>query len=195
MLGGGSASTSLVELRSKGRAGAGGFGYGSHTLRLAREDRLAGVCVACLVGMWDDRRPVRLHKNAKIELIKSVPLFSRCTKRELAALALEADEVILPEGTVLTRQGASGRQFIVIVEGAAVVKKNGRTINRLGRGDFLGEIALISGAPRTATVATTAQTQMLVLTDRAFRRVTKEMPSVQGSVLEALSERLQADAL
>jgi CRP-like cAMP-binding protein len=145
--------------------------------------------------MWDDLRPVRLHKTAKIELIKSVPLFSRCTKRELAALALEADEVILPEGTVLTKQGASGREFIVIVEGAAVVKKNGRTINRLGAGDFLGEIALISGAPRTATVATTAQTRMLVLTDRAFRRVTKEMPSVQGSVLEALSERLQADAL
>lgn len=138
---------------------------------------------------------MRLHKNAKIELIKSVPLFSRCTKRELAALALEADEVILPEGTVLTKQGASGREFIVIVEGAAVVKKNGRTINRLGAGDFLGEIALISGAPRTATVATTAQTRMLVLTDRAFRRVTKEMPSVQGNVLEALSERLQADAL
>jgi len=138
---------------------------------------------------------VRLRKNAKIDLIKGVPLFSRCTKGQLAALASEADEVDVAEGTNLTRQGEPGREFVVIVEGSADVTKNGHKINSLGSGDFLGEIALILDFPRTATVTTTAPTRLLVLTDRAFRHVTREMPSLLASLLEALSERLQSDAL
>jgi CRP-like cAMP-binding protein len=138
---------------------------------------------------------VRLRKDAKIELLKGAPLFSRCTRRELAAIAAEADEFSPPVGTSLTRQGERGRDFVVIVQGSADVIKNARRINRLGSGDFLGEIALISGAPRTATVVTTSETRLLVLTDRAFRRVTEQMPSIRASVLKALSERLQADAL
>jgi CRP-like cAMP-binding protein len=138
---------------------------------------------------------VALRKNAKIELIKQVPLFSRCSKRELAAVAAEADELVLPEGRALTTQGARGSEFVIIVDGSADVRKNGRRINRLRSGDFLGEIALISGAPRTATVTTTSETRILVLTDRAFKQLTGDMPSLQASVLKALSERLQADAL
>ena len=136
-----------------------------------------------------------LRKSVKIELIKRVPLFSRCTKTELAAIAGEADELVLPEGRTLSRQGATGREFVVIVEGSAEVRKNGRKINQLGAGDFLGEIALISGAARTATVTTTSETRILLLNDRGFRRLTKEIPSLHASVLKALSERLQADAL
>jgi CRP-like cAMP-binding protein len=138
---------------------------------------------------------VGLRKNAKIELIKSVPLFSRCTKKELAAIAQEADELILPAGRALATQGARGSEFVVIADGSADVTKNGRRINKLGSGDFLGEIALISGAPRTATVTTTSETRILLLTDRSFRRLSDEMPSIRASVLRALSERLQADAL
>jgi CRP-like cAMP-binding protein len=138
---------------------------------------------------------VGLRKNAKIELIKRAPLFSRCTKKELAAVASEADELMLPQGKTLTKQGARGSEFVVIVDGTADVHKNGRRINRLGAGDFLGEIALISGAPRTATVTTTSETRILVLGDRSFKRLMAEMPSLQASVLKALSERLQADAL
>ena len=88
-----------------------------------------------------------LRKNAKIELIKNVPLFSRCSKRELEAVAAEADELTLPEGTALATQNARGSEFVVIIDGSADVRKNGRRIGRLGSGDFLGEIALISGAP------------------------------------------------
>ena len=128
-------------------------------------------------------------------MLKRVPLFSHCTKRELAAVAAEADELVLPEGRTLTKQGARGSEFVVIVDGSADVRKNGRRINRLGAGDFLGEIALVSGAPRTATVTTTSTTRVLVLTDRSFGRLTKELPSLQASILKALSERLQADAL
>ena len=136
-----------------------------------------------------------LRKNAKIELIKSVPLFSSCSKKELAAIAAQADELVVPEGKTLTKQGDRGREFMVIVDGSAEVRKNGRRVNLLGSGDFLGEIALISGGPRTATVTTTSEVDILVLTDRAFRQLTKQMPSIHKSVVQALSERLQADAL
>lgn len=137
---------------------------------------------------------MRLHKNAKIELIRRVPLFSHCTKKELGAIAAQADELALPEGKKLVRQGERGREFVVIVDGAADVHRDGRKINQLGRGDFLGEIALLSGAPRTATVTTTSPTRILVLTDSAFRRVTAELPAVQTRLLAALSARLHDDA-
>lgn len=136
-----------------------------------------------------------LRKNAKVELIKKVPLFARCSKRELAAIAAEADELALPSGRRLTTQGEPGSEFVIILDGTAEVQKNGRRINQLGPGDFLGEIALISGAPRTATVTTTSDARLLVLTDRGFKRLTRDTPSIQASVLRALSERLQADAL
>ena len=138
---------------------------------------------------------MKLRKNTKVELIKKAPLFSQCTKKELEAIATYADELTLPEGKELTKQGARGREFVVIVEGSADVRKNGRRVNRLGAGDFVGEIALLSGAPRTATVTTTSPTRILVLTDSAFKRVTEQAPSVHLSVLAALSQRLHADAL
>jgi CRP-like cAMP-binding protein len=138
---------------------------------------------------------MRLRRDAKIELIRQVPLFSHCTKKELAAIATLADEVSLRSGTKLTREGETGREFVVIVDGAADVTKNGRRINKLGAGDFVGEIALLSGKPRTATVTTTEDSRVLVLTDRAFRRLTREMPSVQASIVTALSERLHADSV
>ena len=128
-----------------------------------------------------------LRKNAKIELIKSVPLFSSCSKKELEAIAAQADELVVPEGKVLTKEGARGREFMVIVDGSAEVRKKGRRLNLLGSGDFLGEIALLSGGPRTATVTTTSETDLLVLTDRAFSSVTKKMPSIHASVVQALS--------
>jgi CRP/FNR family cyclic AMP-dependent transcriptional regulator len=136
-----------------------------------------------------------LRKNAKIELIKGVPLFSSCSKKELEAIAAQADELGVPAGKTLTKEGARGREFMVIVDGSAEVRKKGRRLNLLGSGDFLGEIALISGGPRTATVTTTSETDLLVLTDRAFQQLTKKMPSINASVLKAVSERLQADAL
>ena len=140
-------------------------------------------------------RGVQLRKDAKIELIRGVPLFSRCTKKELVAIASESYEFSPPEGTKLTKQGQRGREFIVIIEGSAEVAKNGRTVARLGPGDFLGEIALLCSAPRNATVTTTSPTRLLVLPARAFARVIEQIPSLRANLLRALSERLQVDAL
>jgi CRP/FNR family transcriptional regulator, cyclic AMP receptor protein len=138
---------------------------------------------------------MRVRKDRKRELIKAVPLFAHCSNKELDRLSSELDEIEMPSGKVLARQGEPGREFVVVVDGTAEVTRDGRRINLLGSGDFLGEIALISGGPRTATVTTTSDSDLLILTARSFARVTKEMPSVQASVLKALSERLAADAL
>ncbi len=138
---------------------------------------------------------MRVRKDRKRELIKAVPLFAHCSNKELDRLTSELDEIEMPSGKVLARQGEPGREFVVLVDGTAEVTKDGRRINLLGSGDFMGEIALISGGPRTATVTTTSDSDLLILTARSFARVTKEMPSVQASVLKALSERLAADAL
>ena len=99
-------------------------------------------------------------------------------------------EVDVPADTTLTKEGASGREFILIVEGAAEVHRRGRKVNTLGAGDFLGEIALITGTPRTATVTTTEPTHVLVLTSQAFRSLLRQVPSIQIKVLETLARRI-----
>ncbi len=131
-----------------------------------------------------------LRKNAKVELIRGVPLFAGCSKQELQEIAGIADEITLPNGKALTREGATGQEFLVLVDGAAEVKRKGRKVNTLRSGDFLGEIALITGAPRTATVTTTKPSRMLVITARDFRSLLRRVPSIQLKVLEALASRL-----
>jgi len=136
-----------------------------------------------------------LRRNEKVELIKGVPLFSRCSKRDLQRIASIADEIDLPEGKVLMREGERGREFFALLEGEAEVDKDGTSINRLGPGDFFGEIALISRSPRTATVTTASPVRALVVTDQAFRRLLDESPDVQLKVMEALAERLAPASL
>jgi CRP-like cAMP-binding protein len=134
-----------------------------------------------------------LRKNAKLELLKRVPLFADCSRRELEAVAAIADELAMPAGRDLTKEGARGAEFVVLAEGAADVRRRGRKVNTLGSGDFLGEIALVTGARRTATVRTTAPSRLLVLTAVAFRRVLRETPSLQLKVLDAVARRVPSD--
>lgn len=134
-----------------------------------------------------------LRKNAKVELLKSVPLFHECSNKELNELASLADELELPAGRKLTAEGASGKEFIVIVDGAAEVHRKGRKVANLRSGDFLGEIALITGEPRTATVTTTKPSRLLVITAQAFRTLLRDLPSMQFKVLEALAARVPSD--
>jgi len=131
-----------------------------------------------------------LRKDAKVELLQRVPLFERCSRRELQEIAGLADELDVPAGRTLTTEGRTGYEFVVIVDGTASVKRKGRRINTLRSGDFLGEIALVTGTPRTATVATTSQSRVLVLTARDFRRLLRDTPAIQLKVLEALAARL-----
>ena len=131
-----------------------------------------------------------LRKDAKLDLLRRVPLFERCSKSELQKIAGLADELEVGAGKALTQEGRTGHEFVVLVDGMADVRRKGRRVNLLYSGDFLGEIALITGAPRTATVTTTVPSQVLVITARDFRRLLRETPSIQLKVLEALAARL-----
>jgi CRP/FNR family transcriptional regulator, cyclic AMP receptor protein len=135
-----------------------------------------------------------LRKDAKVELIRRAPLFERCTKRELREVAGIAAELALPAGRDLTTEGAAGREFVVLVEGSADVRRHGRRIASLGSGDFLGEISLVTGKPRIATVTTTAPSRLLVITADDFRRLMRDVPSIQTKILEAVASRLPSDA-
>jgi CRP/FNR family transcriptional regulator, cyclic AMP receptor protein len=135
-----------------------------------------------------------LRRNAKVDLIKNVPLFSECSRKELQEVAGIADEIDLREGKELTTQGKPGREFFVLVNGTADVKKGNRRINRLGAGDFFGEISLVKQSPRTATVVATSPVRALVITDRSFRSLLEHQPQIQGKVMSALAARLGPDA-
>jgi CRP/FNR family cyclic AMP-dependent transcriptional regulator len=131
-----------------------------------------------------------LRKNAKIELLKRVPLFERCSQRELGQIAMLADELDLPSARELTREGAGGYEFIILVEGEADVVRGVRVVNELGPGDFVGEIALVSGKPRTATVRTRGPARVLVVTASGFRTLMRDVPSIKDKVLAAVTARI-----
>jgi len=136
---------------------------------------------------------VRLDKDSKAAAMAKVPLFSRCSKGELRRIGQIADEVDLPAEKTLTKEGARGREFFVLLEGTADVRRKGRRIRRLGPSDFFGEIALVSNVPRTATVVATSPVRTLVVTDRGFRSLLERSPAIQLKVLEALAQRVGSD--
>ncbi len=133
---------------------------------------------------------MRLRSDAKVDLLRGVPLFAECSKDELRKLASIADELDVREGTVLTREGRSAREFFVLVDGTVRVTKDGRKLADLGPGDWLGEIALLTKAPRTATATATSAVDALVIVDRDFRRVLVEIPSIAMKMLSSVAERI-----
>jgi len=136
-----------------------------------------------------------LRKNAKIDLLKQVPLFAACSKSELGAIALLADEIAFATGSTLITQGERGREFIVIVEGDVEVRKNGRAVPIRGGSEFFGEMALLTDEPRNATVVALTPVRALIISDRAFRGLISDQPSIQAKLLRSLAARaVAADA-
>ena len=136
---------------------------------------------------------MRLTRQTKVELLKRIPLFAECSKTELEAISRVADELALPAGRVLMKQGARGRELVVLVDGEATVERDGATVATISGGDFLGELALITGKPRTATVTALTDLRTLVLDGISFDRLLRDVPSVSVKVLSAVAERLPAD--
>jgi CRP-like cAMP-binding protein len=133
---------------------------------------------------------VKLHRDRKVDMLADVPLFSGCSKKELKTIAMLADEIDLRQGKVLTRQGAPGREFFVLLEGSVEVVRDGKPVTTLGEGDFFGELALVSNIPRTATVTATSPIRALVVVGRDFRRLLSEDASIAVKVLGAMAERM-----
>jgi CRP-like cAMP-binding protein len=137
---------------------------------------------------------VPLSKNEKIELLRRIPLFAECTKAELIEVAISADEREAASGRDLTEEGQRGREFFILVAGEVAVRRGGRKLADLGPGDWFGEIAILTHKPRTATVTATSPVRLLVISDRAFRRVVETTPRIALKVLRNVAARLEHDA-
>jgi len=124
------------------------------------------------------------------ELLRSVPLLSGLDPEELERLGQLAIERDYADGEALIRQGDPGDEFFLISDGTVTVERNGRAIARRGPGDHLGEIALLEGRPRTATVLAVGPVHVLVLDRRDFDRLLDEQPAIARGLVGALVERL-----
>lgn len=133
-----------------------------------------------------------MAKDEKLEMLRGVPLFSRIQGKQLLRLGMLANEVDLPKGRVLMREGERGEEMFIVVEGEASVERDGHNVATRRRGEFFGEIALVDGGPRTATVTLTTDSRLLVVGRRDFHALLDEFPDVRLQVLEALAGRVRS---
>ena len=138
---------------------------------------------------------VRAHmrlfsQDKKVESLKRAPLFADLSRKELVQLARLSDDVEVPAGRVLCKEGDRGREFFVLVEGEIDVARKGRRVATLGAGDFVGEISLLEPTPRTATVTAKTPLRFFVLTPKDFKQMLEENPSVERKILRALARRV-----
>jgi CRP-like cAMP-binding protein len=121
--------------------------------------------------------------------LKAVPFFSAMSKSELAAVAQQTDEIDVPAGKVLAREGDFGEEFFLIDAGTAQVTRGGEPVAELGAGDFFGEMALLGDDRRNATVTATTPMSLIVMTRPSFRALNRAHPEVHETVSKAIAER------
>jgi CRP-like cAMP-binding protein len=126
--------------------------------------------------------------------IAAIPLFESLSGSDLDELSTWFKERTASEGVRLCGEGAAGYSFFVITEGGAAVTADGRTVGELGPGDFFGEIAMLDGGRRSATVTTTSPSKLLVMFGTDFRRLQDTYPDVAARLEEAMQQRLATDA-
>lgn len=131
--------------------------------------------------------------DPKLSALGRVPLFARCTRKELEFIAREGDEVNVPAGKTLIRQGRPGDTFYIQLEGTSEVKIDGRRRRVINPGDFFGEISMIDRGVGTATVTTLTDGRLYVMSHAQFRDAIKANDALMVKVLLAMGERLRAD--
>jgi CRP/FNR family cyclic AMP-dependent transcriptional regulator len=133
----------------------------------------------------------RRGKDAKVELLGNVPLFSACSKRDLRRIAALVEEIDVPEGRVLMRQGEPGRECFVIADGQAKATVRGSGSGSLGPGDVVGEMSLLDERPRSATVTAKTDMHLLVLSSRSFSALINQVPLVARRIMATLAGRVR----
>ena len=130
-------------------------------------------------------------QDTKADALGRCPFFADLSRGELRELAKVTEDMEVEEGKTLTREGASGSEFFVIVDGEVAVTKDGSEIRTMGEGDFFGEISLLEDRPRTATVTAKTPLRFFVLTRQNFRALLDKQPEIEEKVTTALEERLR----
>lgn len=135
------------------------------------------------------------RKDDKLERLGRMWLFSACTKRDLHTIGRASDEVVVAAGRTLTEEGRPGREFFLILDGKASVRRNGRRVATLGPGQYFGELSLLDRGPRSATVVADTDMRLLVLGQREFNGVLDEVSGLAHKLLRTMAGRLrEADA-
>jgi len=136
---------------------------------------------------------VLLRADTRVDLLRGLPLFELCSKRDLRRIAAIAVERELDAGVELIREGEPAGEFYVVVEGEVEVRRRGRRVARLGDGSFVGEIALLSRSPRTATVIAATPLRVLAISGRDFVALLDSLPELWLKVARTLANRVDAD--
>lgn len=131
-------------------------------------------------------------RDTKVEALKRAPLFEGLSNKELTEVAMRTEDLDFPAGKVLCREGETGSEFYVVMEGEAEVTRSGQKIATHTAGGFFGEVSLVEDVPRTATVTATTPLRCFVLTRGRFLHVLDEFPEVERKVMRALAKRLVA---
>jgi CRP-like cAMP-binding protein len=124
--------------------------------------------------------------------LRSIPLFETLPRDARRVIAPHADQIEVPKGTELVRQGEFAYEFFIIETGAADVLRDGDRIAELGPGDFLGEMGIVGKAVRNATVVTTIVSDVIVMTEQAFRSMSRGNPDIASRIQAAVEARCQA---
>src|SRR5579863_3361881 len=132
-----------------------------------------------------------MRPDGKVDVLRSVGLFSACTKRELAEVGGLCTLVFAEKGFVLTTQGAPGRECFVVVDGEASVSIGGRPVATVGAGECIGEMALLDGGRRTATVTALTEMNLCALAGPEFRTLLDIRPDITRKVLMSVARRLR----
>ena len=128
--------------------------------------------------------------DQKLTLLAKVPLLAGLDRKGLEEVGRLADEVDLPAGRVVARQGSSGDEFFVIIDGSVRIERDGQHLRDLGSGDFFGELAMLGKVPRTATATCISACRLLVVGHREFNSLLADYPAIQSAVLHAVAERI-----
>jgi CRP/FNR family transcriptional regulator, cyclic AMP receptor protein len=126
------------------------------------------------------------------QLLAAVPLFSRLAEREIHRIGDLMTRLDVAAGTPITHEGHTGREFIIILEGTATVTVDGEQVATVGPGDFQGEISLLDGGPRTATVVADTPMRLMVASRDEFVELLDEHPVIARKMLPALAHRIRA---
>jgi CRP-like cAMP-binding protein len=132
------------------------------------------------------------RRDAYIEHLTRVPLFSACSRDELRKLSRRTTDIPIPEGHALVSEGERGLEFFVIVSGRAKVTRKGRKVGELGPGDFFGELALLIDADRNATVTALTPMEAIVLSRREFEAALADAPRMTRKIMAGMAQRLAA---
>jgi CRP/FNR family transcriptional regulator, cyclic AMP receptor protein len=133
-----------------------------------------------------------MHRlDTKARHLAEVPLFSACSKKDLALLARRGEDVMVDAGKVLVTEGSTGSEFFVIISGKARVTRHRRKVAALGPGDFFGDLALLDRAPRNASVTADTPMELLVLGQREFAAIIEDVPGFSKKLLAGMARRLR----